>query len=418
MNSELLAMLDFLEQEREIDKTTLFTLVEEALTFSAEKELGETVNEPRVVINRQNGDIVTWADFEVVKDVGDRRTEVSLADAKQYKKDAKIGDIVTCEYETTKSLTRIAAQATKQAIMQKLRMLEKERVQEEYAESVGELLAGTVRYFEKGDVVIDLGTAEGALSQQDRIPSEDYHNGDHITVILRDVNVKRSGPSLICSRTHPDLVRKLFEREVTEIAEGVVEIKAIAREAGYRTKIAVSSSEDRIDPVGACVGLRGARVKAIVRELNREKLDIVHWTTDAKQLITEALKPAEVIKVELDYDEHTAKVTVSDEQYSLAVGKRGHNAKLARQLTGWEIDISRFQYEEEKSFESRLEEVKAMFQKIDGVSEEIAQNMVNNGYLSLDGIAASEVPDIINIDGIDEELAEVILKYAREKTNS
>jgi N utilization substance protein A len=294
MNSELLAMLDYLEQEREIDKATLFTLVEDALTFSAQKELGETVVNPKVLINRTNGDIVTWADFEVVEEVGDRRTEVSKEDAKGYKLDAELGDVVSCEYQTTKSLTRIAAQATKQAIMQKLRMLEKERVQEEFAEHVGELLNGTVRYFEKGDVVIDLGTAEGALSQQDRIPSEDYHNGDHITVILRDVNVKRSGPSLICSRTHPDLVKKIFEREVTEIAEGVVEIKAIAREAGYRTKIAVSSSEGRIDPVGACVGLRGARVKAIVRELNREKLDIVHWTEDAKQLITEALKPAEV----------------------------------------------------------------------------------------------------------------------------
>jgi N utilization substance protein A len=418
MNSELLAMLDFLEQEREIDKETLFELVEEALSLSAEKELGSVVTNPSVTINRTNGIIITWADFEVVEEVGDRRLEVTLETAQEFNKDAKLGDTVRCEYETSKSLTRIAAQATKQAIMQRLRLLEKERVSEEFADSIGELLNGTVRYFEKGDVVIDLGTAEGSLSQQDRIPSEDYHNGDHITVLLKEVNVKRSGPSLICSRTSPDLVKKLFEREVTEIADGVVEIRGIAREPGYRTKIAVSSNDDRVDPVGACVGLRGARVKAIVRELNREKLDIVHWTTDAKQLVLEALKPAEVIKVELDHDSHKAKVSVSDEQYSLALGKRGHNAKLARLLTGWNIEILRHRFEEEKTFENRLEEVKSMFQKIPGVTAEVAQNLVNNGYLSLDGISVSEVTDFINIDGVDEDLATKIIEYAKEKTLS
>jgi N utilization substance protein A len=415
MNSELLAMLDYLEQEREIDKATLFNLVEEALTISAQKEFGETVVNPKVVINRVNGDIVTWADLEVVEEVGDRRQEIDLEGASGFKLDAAIGDIVSCEYQTSKSLTRVSAQSTKQAIMQKLRQLEKERVQDEYADSIGELLNGTVRYFERGDVVIDLGPAEGALSQQDRIPSEDYHNGDHITVLLKDVNVKRSGPSLICSRTHPDLVKKLFEREVTEIAEGIVEIKAISREAGYRTKIAVVSSEERIDPVGACVGLRGARVKAIVRELNREKLDIVHWTSDAKQFITEALKPAEVIKVDLDLEAHSAKVSVSDDQYSLAVGKRGHNAKLARQLTGWNIDITRFKQVEEQTFEQRLEEVKGMFTKIPGITEEIASELVSNGYLSLDGIGASDPSDLANIDGISPEMAEEILQYVKEK---
>ncbi|MCM8533927.1 MAG: transcription termination factor NusA [Lentisphaeraceae bacterium] len=415
MNSELLAMLDYLEQEREIDKETLFDLVEEALTSAAVKELGETLVNPKVTINRSNGDVTTWADFEVVEEIGDRRTEVDLERGKEYDLDASIGDFVCCKYETSKNLTRIAAQSTKQAIMQKLRQLEKERVNEEYTDHVGELLNGTVRYFERGDVVIDFGTAEGALSQQDRIPSEDYHNGDHITVLLREVNVKRSGPSLVCSRTHADLVRKLFEREVTEIADGIVEIKAIAREAGYRTKIAVSSSEDRIDPVGACVGLRGARVKAIVRELNREKLDIVHWTAEPKQLITEALKPAEVMKVDLDYEAKSAKVTVSDEQYSLAVGKRGHNAKLARNLTGWNVDITRFQFEEEQTFEQRLEEVKSMFMKIPGISEEVASKLISNGYLSLDGIGAAEVNDLCNIDGVDEEQAQIIVDYVKEK---
>lgn len=415
MNSELLAMLDFLEQERDIEKATLFSLVEEALTLSAQKELGETVNNPKVIINRVNGDIVTWADFEVVEEIGDRRVEIDVDGATGFKLDAAIGDIVCCEYQTTKSLTRVAAQSTKQAITQKLRQLEKERVQDDYEDSIGELLNGTVRYFERGDVIIDLGPAEGSLSQQDRISAEDYHNGDHITVLLKDINVKRSGPSLICSRTHPDLVKKLFEREVTEIAEGIVEIKAIAREAGYRTKIAVSSSEDRIDPVGACVGLRGARVKAIVRELNREKLDIVHWTTDAKQLITEALKPAEVIKVDLDLDAQSAKVSVSDDQYSLAVGKRGHNAKLARQLTGWNIDITRLKVEEEQTFEQRLEEVKAMFTKIPGITDEIATDLVSNGYLSLDGIGASDPSDLANISGITDDMATEILQYVKEK---
>ncbi|MCH2207254.1 MAG: transcription termination factor NusA [Lentisphaerales bacterium] len=418
MNSELLAMLDYLEQERDINKETLFDLVEEALTSAAQKELGETLVNPKVTINRSNGDVTTWADFEVVEEIGDRRTETDVESAKEYDLDAAIGDVVTCKYETSKNLTRIAAQSTKQAIMQKLRQLEKERVNEEFVDHVGELLNGTVRYFERGDVVIDFGTAEGALSAGDRIPSEDYHNGDHITVLLKEVNVKRSGPSLVCSRTHADLVRKLFEREVTEITDGIVEIKAIAREAGYRTKIAVVSSEDRIDPVGACVGLRGARVKAIVRELNREKLDIVHWTPDVKQLITEALKPAEVMKVELDYDSQSAKVKVGDDQYSLAVGKRGHNAKLARQLTGWNIEIARFQYEEEQTFEQRLEEVKSMFMKIPGITEEAASNLISNGYLSLDGIGAADVSDLTGIDAIDEEQAQSIIDYVKAKLPS
>jgi transcription termination/antitermination protein NusA len=418
MNNELLAMLDYLEQEREIDKEILFDLVEEALTSAAVKELGETLVNPKVTINRVNGDVITWADFEVVEEVGDRRTEVDIEGAKEFDLDAAIGDSISCQYTTSKTLTRVAAQSTKQAIMQKLRQLEKERVNEEYVDQVGELLSGTVRYFERGDVVLDFGTAEGALSSSDRIPSEDYHNGDHLTVLLKEVNVKRSGASLVCSRTHADLVRKLFEREVTEIAEGIVEIKAIAREAGYRTKIAVVSNEGRIDPVGACVGLRGARVKAIVRELNREKLDIVHWTPEVKQLITEALKPAEVMKVDLDHETTIAKVTVSDEQYSLAIGKRGHNAKLARQLTGWSIDITRYKFEEEQTFEQRLDEVKAMFMKIPGVTEETAGNLVSNGYLSLDGISATEVKDLSNIEGVDEDLAQVILDYVKEKLPS
>jgi len=417
MNSELLAMLDYLEQERDIDKESLFKVVEEALTSAAKKELGETVIEPTVTIDRKNGELTTWAEFTVVEEVGDRRTEISLEDAHEYDEELEIGDTVNAPYQSTKTLTRIAAQSTKQAIMQRLRTFEKERVQDEYAEYIGELMSGVVRYFEKGEVVIDFGTAEGALRSGDRIPSEDYHNGDHITVLLKEVDVKRAGPSLICSRTHADLVRKLFEREVTEIAEELVEIKAIAREPGYRTKIAVHSDEPRIDPVGACVGLRGARVKAIVRELNREKLDIVHWTTDAKQLVTESLKPAEIVSVDLDYDSKKAKVSVGDEQYSLAIGKRGHNAKLARQLSGWDIEISRYVPEKELTFEERLEEVKGMFTKIPGVDSDVADRLVSNGYLSLDGIGAADPRDLMNIASIDEDTAQSILDYVKEKLN-
>ena len=415
MNNELLAMLEFLEQERDIDKDTMFQIVEEALTTAAQKELEGTVNEPTVTIDRKSGDVVTWAQMEVVEEVGDRRTEISLEEAQEYDDEIEIGDSVRTEFKTTKSMSRIAAQATKQAIMQKLRLLERERVQDDYADQVGELLNGTVRYFERGEVIIDFGQAEGSLGNYDRISGEDYRNGDNITVLLKEININRSGPSLICSRSHVDLVRRLFEREVSEIEQGIVEIKAIAREAGYRTKIAVSSSEARVDPVGACVGMRGSRVKAIVRELNREKLDIIHWTADTKELIKEALKPAEVMEVELDYDEEKAVVTVSDDQYSLAVGRRGHNAKLARQLTGWNVEITRYEFQEEQTFEDRLEEVKAMFAKVDGISDELAASLVDNGYLSLAGLGAAEASDLTSISDLSAEEAESILEVVRQK---
>ena len=415
MNNELLAMLEFLEQERDIDKDTMFQIVEEALTTAAQKELEGTVNEPTVTIDRKSGDVVTWAQMEVVEEVGDRRTEISLEEAQEYDDEIEIGDSVRTEFKTTKSMSRIAAQATKQAIMQKLRLLERERVQDDYADQVGELLNGTVRYFERGEVIIDFGQAEGSLGNYDRISGEDYRNGDNITVLLKEININRSGPSLICSRSHVDLVRRLFEREVSEIEQGIVEIKAIAREAGYRTKIAVSSSEARVDPVGACVGMRGSRVKAIVRELNREKLDIIHWTADTKELIKEALKPAEVMEVELDYDEEKAVVTASDDQYSLAVGRRGHNAKLARQLTGWNVEITRYEFQEEQTFEDRLEEVKAMFAKVDGISDELAASLVDNGYLSLAGLGAAEASDLTSISDLSAEEAESILEVVRQK---
>ncbi|NQZ55925.1 MAG: transcription termination/antitermination protein NusA [Lentisphaeraceae bacterium] len=415
MNNELLAMLEFLEQERDIDKDTMFQIVEEALTSAAQKELEGTVNEPTVTIDRKSGDVVTWALMDVVEEVGDRRTEIDVEDAQDIDAEIEIGDTIRTEFKTTKSMSRIAAQATKQAIMQKLRLLERERVQDDYEDQIGELLNGTVRYFERGEVIIDFGQAEGSLGNYDRISGEDYRNGDNITVLLKEININRSGPSLICSRSHVDLVRRLFEREVSEIEQGIVEIKGIAREAGYRTKIAVSSSEARVDPVGACVGMRGSRVKAIVRELNREKLDIIHWTSDTKDLIKEALKPAEVMEVELDYDEEKAIVTVSDDQYSLAVGRRGHNAKLARQLTGWNVVITRYEFKEEQTFEDRLEEVKAMFAKVEGVSEELADSLVSNGYLSLAGLGAAEASDLTSISEISAEEAEEILEIVRKK---
>ena len=415
MNNELLAMLEFLEQEREIDKDTMFQIVEEALTSAAQKELEGTVNEPTVTIDRKSGDVVTWALMDVVEEVGDRRTEIDLEDAQDLDAEIEIGDTIRTEFKTTKSLSRIAAQATKQAIMQKLRLLERERVQDDYEDQIGELLNGTVRYFERGEVIIDFGQAEGSLGNYDRISGEDYRNGDNITVLLKEININRSGPSLICSRSHVDLVRRLFEREVSEIEQGIVEIKGIAREPGYRTKIAVSSSEARVDPVGACVGMRGSRVKAIVRELNREKLDIIHWTSDTKDLIKEALKPAEVMEVELDYDEEKAIVTVSDDQYSLAVGRRGHNAKLARQLTGWNVVITRYEFKEEQTFEDRLDEVKSMFSKVEGVSEELADSLVSNGYLSLAGLGAAEASDLTSISEISAEEAEEILEIVRKK---
>ena len=415
MNNEMLAMLEYLENDRGIQRETLITLIEEALASSATKVLG-LASEVKVKIDSRTGDIRAFAHVTVVPEFA-RDGEVSLKNAQRKYPAVKVGDQVEWEV-TPANFGRIAAQTAKQTIMQKLRQAEKVRVAEDNKDRIGQLLVGVVRKIEKGDVYIDYHRAEGIMRHGDKIPGEDYQMGDHITALLVAVNPDGHGPCLNVSRSHPDFVRALFEREVSEIGEGLVTIKAVAREPGYRTKIAVDTSEQRVDPVGACVGVKGMRVKNIVRELANEKVDIIRWCKDVGNFVENALQPAKLSGVKVDPAANTVRVTVPDDQLSLAIGKRGQNARLASKLTGWKIDIApeqKVEGTEELSFEDRVKKATETLAAVPGIGVETAAKLVQNGFLTLEGILAAEAADLAGIDGIEAARAEEILEIARKQ---
>ncbi len=412
MNNELLAVFDYLESERGIDRATLVALVEDALLVAARKVVGGYEN-LRVRIDPKNGDIQALAKLLVVDEVAQPDKEIALREARRKHPEAELGQELDIEV-TPANFGRIAAQTAKQAIMHKLRQAEKSRICSEYQDMLFQLVNGVVRRVERGEIWIDFTKAEGVMRYSEKIPGEDYQPGDHITALLVEVNADRPGPSLLVSRSHPDLVTRLFEREVTEITEKLVEIKATAREPGYRTKIAVHSKEERIDPVGACVGLRGNRVKTIVRELGGEKVDIVKWDADIATFVTNALQPAKLSAVEVDEKEHTVRVTVPDDQLSLAIGKKGQNARLAAKLTNWRIDINKHvKPETSMDFEDKVQRATDALARIPGIGKAAAPLLVANGFLSLEGIVAAEVEDIAAIEGLDAKRAAEIMEAAK-----
>ncbi|OGV68455.1 MAG: hypothetical protein A3K19_10105 [Lentisphaerae bacterium RIFOXYB12_FULL_65_16] len=413
MNSELLAVLEYLEHERGIDRETLMGLVEESLLSAARKVIGSGEN-LRVHIDRVTGEIQALAKLKVVDSVHDRDNEIGLTEARVRFPEMKVGDEVEWEV-TPANFGRIAAQTAKQTIMHRLRQAEKSRICEDFQDQLLQLVTGVVRRVERGDVYIDFGRAEGAMRYSDRMPGEDYQPGDHITALLTEINADRPGPSLGVSRSHPDLVRRLFEREVTEISEHLVEIKGVAREAGYRTKIAVHSSDQRVDPVGACVGLRGNRVKTVVRELGGEKVDIIRWDAEVRTFVTNSLQPAKLAGVEVDEARHSVRVIVPEDQLSLAIGKKGQNARLAAKLTGWRIDINKHEQPERLGFEDKVLRAIEALAKIPGIGVEAAPKLVQNGFLTLEGILAGQEDDIAAIEGFDLETAKRIMVAAREQ---
>ncbi|OPZ28045.1 MAG: hypothetical protein BWZ02_01429 [Lentisphaerae bacterium ADurb.BinA184] len=413
MNAELLAVIDYLENERRIDRETLIALIEESLLAAARKVLGPA-NELRVTIDRETGDIRALATVTVVDYVRQRECEVSLAEARRRVPGIKLGE--TLEWEVTPdNFGRIAAQNAKQSIMQRLREAEKVRVCEEYQSRVGQLVSGVVVRVERGDVYVDLTRAEGVMHHPDRIPGEEYQPGDHYTGVLVRVNPEGIGPSLVLSRAHPDLVVRLFEREVSEIAEHVVDIKLVAREPGYRSKIAVAANDPSVDPVGACVGVRGNRVKTVVRELGGEKVDIIPWAAEPRAFVTNALQPAKLAGIEVDEPNHVMHVIVPEDQLSLAIGKKGQNARLAAKLTGWRIDIRRQEKVENLEFEDKVQRaIQELVERVPVLTPEVATALVKNGFISLEGIVEAEVGDLTAVAGIDSELAQQILDAARK----
>ncbi len=404
MNNELLAVFEYMERERKLDRETLAELVESALQVAGRKSIGR-VRDLRVAINRSTLEIKAFASIQVVDFVRNRQEEISLADAqaKYPGKEWKIGDLIEIEV-TPRNFGRIAAQTAKQAIIQKLRMAEKDKVYAIYKDHVGSIVTGTVRRFDRSDVVVDLGDAEAVMPSKERVPSEEYQMGDRIRFLLISLDSQAQGTQLVLSRATPDFIKKLFELEVSEIADGTVEIKGIAREAGFRTKIAVHSNDEKVDPVGACVGLRGQRVKNIVRELSGEKVDIVKWSTDIKTFVTNSLAPAKLLRLEVDELENAVKVIVEADQLSLAIGKKGQNARLTAKLTGWKVDVQKD--EADVTFEEKISRATDQLAAIEGIGREDAERLVAAGFLTLEGILAAEVQDLVDIEGFDADRAQ------------
>ncbi|MFL6529939.1 MAG: transcription termination factor NusA [Chthoniobacterales bacterium] len=406
MNAEFIAMLDYLERERGIKREILIEAVQNALVTASKKSVSIS-RDLRIDIDQKTGAIRAFAKPLVVETVTNPQDEISLNKARAIKADAQIGDEVEMEV-TPKNFGRIAAQTAKQAIMQRIRQVEKEMIYEEFKDRAGEIVSGTVRRFDRSDVILDLGKFEAIMPQRERVVVEDYNIGDRLRAYVVAVENGIRGPEIIVSRSHPNFVRRLFELEVSEIADGTVEIRGIAREAGYRTKIAVTSATEKVDPVGACVGMRGSRVKNIVRELNNEKVDIIRWSSDPKDYVLEALKPAKVKNLLFDVEKKSVQISVDEDQLSLAIGKKGQNARLTSRLTGWEINIDR----DATATQQVEQKVAQAAQALNGaglpINDEQAMTLVKAGFTNLEGLRDAAVEDLMEILSVDEAKAQEI----------
>lgn len=337
MNAEFIGALEQLAKEKGIDKELLIEAIETSLVSACKKNFGTSQN-IKVIIDRENGDVSVYAQKTVVEEVENDALEISLEDAKKIKVNYEIGDIVDIEV-TPKNFGRIAAQTAKQVVVQRIREAEREIIYNQYITKEKDIITGIIQRKERKNVIINLGKTEAILPPNEQIVGEEYNFNSRIKVYVLEVKQTTKGPQINVSRTHPELVKRLFEQEVPEVYEGIVEIKSIAREAGSRTKMSVYSKDPEVDPVGACVGQNGQRVNVIVNELRGEKIDIIQWSEDPKEYIAAALSPSKVLEVSVNEEDKSAKVVVPDYQLSLAIGKEGQNARLAAKLTGWRIDI-------------------------------------------------------------------------------
>jgi N utilization substance protein A len=400
MNADFLAVLEFWEREKGISREVLVQAVEEALLSAAKKAVGPA-RELRCVIDTKSGDIQAFAKLQVAERVLSKHDQISVFDARRIKPDAQLGEELELEV-TPAGFGRIAAQYAKQALMQTVRRAEKQLIFTEFKDRVGDIMSGVVRRFERSDVTIDLGKYEALLPNRERVPTEEYQIGERIRCFVKAVETGQHGPEIILSRADPQFVIKLFQLEVSEINDGTIEIKGIAREPGFRTKLAVHTRDPKVDPVGACVGLRGQRVKNIVRELNNEKVDIIKWDANPKTYIANALAPAQLKAFTVDEAKKRVKIMVAEDQLSLAIGKRGQNARLTSKLTGWQIDI-----EPETvvliGFEEKVAQAVQNLATIPGIGPEAANVLVHAGFLTLDDLSHAELADLEQIPEIKEK---------------
>ncbi len=406
MISELKALFDYYEKEKGIDRQKMVEALSQALLAASKKSIGPA-RELRIDIDPEKGTIKAWAKLLAVETVSNPWEELPLAKARMIKKDAQLGDEIDLEV-TPKNMGRIAAQTAKQTMLQRLRMAEKENLYDEFKDRTGDVVNGTIRRFDKSDVIVDLGKFEGSMPSKERVSTEDYTPGDRMRFYVKAVEREGArGPEIVLSRAHVNFVRRLFEFEVSEIGDRTVEIASIAREAGYRTKVAVHSGDDKVDPVGACVGLRGARVKNIVRELNNEKVDIIRWKSDPAEFVREALKPIKVLSIQVSPDKKAARLTVSEEDLSKAIGRRGQNARLTSRLVGMELSIERDEHAAEV-FEGQLDTAAHELERALGINLETARKLANVGLGAIETLQQEDVESITDALGGDQQLAEQV----------
>jgi N utilization substance protein A len=408
---ELLQIADSVAREKSIDRKIVIQAMENAIQKAAKSRYGAE-NDIRCEIDPKTGETRLTRVLAVVENVENEATEIRLADAKRRNPEVNVGDLIA-ESLPPLEFGRVAAQNAKQVIVQQVREAERDRQFGEYKDRIGEIINGTVKRAEYGNVIVDLGRAEGIIRRDEMIPRETPKYGDRVRAYIYDVRREQRGPQIFLSRARPEFMARLFAQEVPEIYDGVVEIKSVARDPGSRAKIAVVSKDNSIDPVGACVGMRGARVQAVVNELQGEKVDIIQWNPDAASFIVNALAPAEVSKVVLDEDTNRIEVVVPESQLSLAIGRRGQNVRLASQLTGWDIDILTEQEESERRQKEFSERTQMLMDALD-VDEVIAQLLVTEGFATVEEVAFVDLGEIANIEGFDEGTAEQIQTRARE----
>ncbi len=408
---ELLQIAEAVAREKSIDKGLVLSAMAEAIQRAAKSRYG-VENDIRASIDPKTGEISLRRNLEIVEEVENDATEILLEDALHINSEAKVGDSIS-EPLPPIDFGRIAAQNAKQVIVQKVRDAERERQYEEYKGRIGEIINGTVKRVEYGNVIVDLGRGEAIVRRDESLPRENFRTGDRIRAYLYDVREEARGPQVFLSRARPEFMAKLFGQEVPEIYDGVVEVISVARDPGSRAKISVISKDSSVDPVGACVGMRGSRVQAVVNELQGEKIDIIPWTDDAASFIVNALAPAEVSKVVMDEDTKRIEVVVPDEQLSLAIGRRGQNVRLASQLTGWDIDIMTETDESDRRNKDFITRTERFMNALD-VDEMLAQLLASEGFEQVEEVAYVDPIEISSIEGLDEDTAIELQTRAKE----
>ena len=407
MQQDLNRVIEQVSKEKGIDKAILISALENAMISAAKKTFGHQ-RKIEAQFNPEIGEVELFEAKTVVDQLQDAATEIMLNEAREnLDPDAEVGDELLCKLDTS-MFGRIAAQAAKQNIVQRVRDAEREIIYNEFKGREGQLVNGIVQRFEKRNIIVNLGRTDAILPEKEQVPRERYRQGDRIRAYIVSVEITSRGPQIILSRTHPGMLIQLFAQEVPEIYEGIVEVKGAAREPGGRAKIAVVSHDADVDPVGACVGMKGTRVQAVVQELRGEKIDIVHWIADQAEYVCRALAPAKVSKIIIDDDDHTMEVIVPDDQLSLAIGKKGQNVRLASRLSGWRIDVRG-----EAEFDEETRRARQSIGAIPSIGDFAAELLYQEGFKSAEDIADSELGEIQDVEGISKEKAEALHKSAK-----